>query len=312
MAVATEGKHAGEFLVQDEGEASRETVTVLSGQNLSAGHVVGRVDRGIGGLAIPAVVGTGNGTMTGLKAGPDIEEGNYVLTCKTTAANGGVFSVVAPSGLALPDLTVGTPYETSHLSCTLNDGSTDYALNDAFTVAVAAGTSATVVGTGNGTVTAVALGPDAMPGLYTVLVTGAVTNGGVVEVIGPDGDVVVADSITAGAGGTLVITGRQISLTVTDGSTDFAKGDLARIVVFNKLVKKVVEWNPRPTAYDGRHRVAGIAWDNYDATAGDVRGVIEARRAVVNGAELTWKSTISAAEQAAGKAALTAMGIVVR
>ncbi len=312
MAAATEGKHAGDFIAADEGEDSRDAVTVLSGQVLEAGHVVGKVDRGIGGLAIPTVVGTGNGTMTNLKAGPDIEEGNYVITCKTAVTNGGVFSVVAPSGLALPDATVGTPYVSSHLSFTLNDGSTDYILTDAFTVAVAAGTSATVIGTGNGTVTAVSLGPDAQPGAYTVLVTGAVTNGGVVEVTGPDGDVVVADSVTAGAGGTLVIAGRQINLTVTDGSTDFAKGDLARIVVFNKVTKKVVEWDPRPTAFDGRQIVAGIAYDNYDATAADVKGVIETRRAKVNGAELVFKSTLSAAEQAAGKAALTAMGVVVR
>lgn len=309
---SSEGKYMGEFIVCDEGEDSRDAVTVLSGQNLSAGHVVGRVDKGVGGLAIPTVVGTGNGTMTGLLAGPDVQEGNYVVKCKTAATNGGVFSVTAPDGTLLPDATVGTAYVSSHLSFLLNDGATDFIVNDTFTVAVAAGTTATVIGTGNGTVTAITLGPDAMPGLYLVTVTGTVTNGGVVSVTAPDGDVIVADSITAGAGGTLVVTNRQINLTVTDGSTDFAKGDIARIVVFNKVTKKVVEWDPRPTAYDGRHKVAGLAYDNYDATAGDVAGVIECRWATVNGAELTFKATISAAEKVSAKAALTAMGVVVR
>jgi hypothetical protein len=310
MATATEGKYAGEFIVTDEGEDSRDAVTILSGQVLEAGDVVGRVSIGVGGLAIPAVVGTGNGTMTVLRAGPDVQSGNYVITCITAATNGGVFSVVAPDGTALPNATVGTPYATSHLSFTLNDGSTDYAEDDVFTVAVAAGTSATVIGTGNGTVTAITLGPDAKPGLYLVEVTGTVTNGGVVSVTGPDGAVVEADSITAGAGGTLVVTGRQINLTVTDGSTDFVKGDLARIVAFNVTSRKVVEWDP--TAVDGRQHVAGIAFSNYDATTGDIPGVIECRRAVVNGAELSFKSTVSAAEKVSAKAALTAMGVVVR
>lgn len=307
----TEGKHAGEFIVTDEGEDSRDAITVLTGQVLEAGDVIGRVTRKIGGLAIPTVVGTGDGTMTALSAGPDVEEGDYVITCITEAANGGVFSVVAPSGLALPNATVGTPYVSSHLNFTLNDGSTDYAEDDAFTVSIAAGTSATVVGTGNGTVTGISLGPDAKTGSYVVTITGAVTNGGVVEVLGPDG-VEVASSITAGAGGTLVVAGREIRLTVTDGSTDFAKGDLARIVVFSPLVKKAVEWDPRPSAWDGRHEVYGIAWDNYDATSADVDGVAEVRRAVVNGAELGFKSTVSAAEEASAKAALTALGVVVR
>ncbi len=60
----TEGQHAGEFLL---GEASvsksRETITVLSGQNLAAGAVVGRVKYGIGGVSLPTVVGTGTGTV---------------------------------------------------------------------------------------------------------------------------------------------------------------------------------------------------------------------------------------------------------
>lgn len=309
MATATEGKYAGCFIVSDEGEDSREAVTVLSGQVLEAGDVVGRVNIGIGGLAIPAVVGTGNGTMTGLKAGPDVESGSYVIKCTATAANAGTFSVTTPSGVALPSATVGVAYKSNHLSFTLADGSTDYALNDTFTVVVAASTTATVVGTGDGTVTAITSGPDVKPGLYLVEITGAVTNGGVVQVIGPDG-VEIASSITAGAGGTLVVATREINLTVTDGSTDFAKGDIARIVAFNTVSGKVVEWDP--TAVDGRQTVAGIAFDNYDATSADVKGVMQCRRSVVNGDELSFKSTVSAAEKVAAKAALTAMGVVVR
>lgn len=43
MTTLTEGRHAGEFLLSEaNGQLSRETVTVESGQVLEAGHVVGR------------------------------------------------------------------------------------------------------------------------------------------------------------------------------------------------------------------------------------------------------------------------------
>ena len=44
MPVLTEGRYAGEFIVSEgNGKISRETVTVLSGQNLQAGAVLGKV-----------------------------------------------------------------------------------------------------------------------------------------------------------------------------------------------------------------------------------------------------------------------------
>jgi hypothetical protein len=44
MTVYTEDTHAGEFLVSEaNGHLSRETITVLSGQDLAAGAVLGKV-----------------------------------------------------------------------------------------------------------------------------------------------------------------------------------------------------------------------------------------------------------------------------
>ena len=44
MPVLTEGRFAGEFLVSEgNGRISRETITVLSGQTLSTGAVLGKV-----------------------------------------------------------------------------------------------------------------------------------------------------------------------------------------------------------------------------------------------------------------------------
>ncbi|MBF0153250.1 MAG: head decoration protein [Magnetococcales bacterium] len=44
MSERTEGRHVGEFLVSEgNGSISRETVTILSGQNLEAGAILGKV-----------------------------------------------------------------------------------------------------------------------------------------------------------------------------------------------------------------------------------------------------------------------------
>jgi Bacteriophage lambda head decoration protein D len=44
MPVLNEGRYAGEFLVSEgNGRISREIITVLSGQNLQAGAVIGKV-----------------------------------------------------------------------------------------------------------------------------------------------------------------------------------------------------------------------------------------------------------------------------
>ncbi len=44
MTVLTEGKHPGEFIVSEgNGWISREAVTIVSGQNLAAGTVLGKI-----------------------------------------------------------------------------------------------------------------------------------------------------------------------------------------------------------------------------------------------------------------------------
>lgn len=316
MSIQSEPNWAGEAFVKQPGEHGYEAVTVISGQTLKCDTVVGKIDRGIGGLTIPAVVptGTANGVMSALFAGPKITEGTYVFTCITEAANAGTFSVVGPNG-ALPNLTVAVAYVSEEICCTIADGSNDYDLGDTFTVTVAAGTTAPIRATGSadGTLTALALQPDAKNGRYRIAVTGAVSNGGVVQVTGPDGDVTVADSITAGAGGTLAFSTRQISGTVTDGSTDFAKGDAFEVAVFRLAAPKVAAWTPRPTAHDGRQKVAGVLRYAVDASGGDAAGVIANGKddPVLNGSKLAWLSTLSVADQWAGKRELEKLGFVV-
>lgn len=318
MASKTEGQHAGEFILSEApGSASRESITVLSGQNLKAGAVVGRLNKGVGKADIPAVVGTGDGTMSKLFAGPEVEKGNYVVKCITAVAHGGVFSVTAPSGKALPNLTLTagagntTAYRSRHINFSITDGTTDFDVDDVFTIAVATG-APTVVGTGDGTISGLSLGPDAKTGQYRVECIEAITNGGAFKVVGPDGDEVAVGYIVAGAGGTLVLADqRQLNLTITDDSTDFAVGDFFEVFVFNELAGgKAVAWDP--TTYDGRDDVAGVLYDNVDASAADKAGVIVAREAEVRKDDLQWATAITAAQKESAYLDLAKLGIIAR
>lgn len=316
MAALTEGQYAGEFILSEApGDRSRESITVLSGQDIEAGEVVGRVKMAVGKADIPAVVGTGNGVMSALFPGPEVQVGSYVVTCTAAVTHGGVFSVVNPNGDALPSLTltpgagVTTTYRSREINFSITDGSTDFAADDVFTIVVGAG-APTVVGTGNGTISGLSLGPDAKTGQYRVECIEAITNGGAFKVLSPDGDEIAVGYIIAGAGGVLTLANqRQLNLTITDASTDFAVGDFFEVVVYNELAGgKAVEWDP--TTYDGRQYVAGILYDNVDASLADKAGVIVARDAEVRKADLQWASAISAAQKESAYLDMAKVGII--
>lgn len=140
MASQTEGNLLNDVLKWEGGIEkyhAREDVTVLSGQNVSAGAVLGRVTKAAG--AVSGAGNTGTGTVSGVSLGTLAEIGDYVLKCIATAANGGTFQVMAPDGKILPPATVGVAYTGDHINFTVNDGTTDFALGDSFTVPVEAG-----------------------------------------------------------------------------------------------------------------------------------------------------------------------------
>jgi hypothetical protein len=307
----TEGQHPGEFLVSEaEGGRSRGKLTLLSGQNLSAGAVLGRVKLGIGRASIPTVVGTGNGTISGVFAGPEIEKGNYVLTCITAAANAGTFSVTTPSGKALPNATVAVAYTSRHINFTLNDGSSDYVVGDVFTIVVDTTAPTVIGGTGTGVMTALSLGPDAKPGRYQVINRVVVADGGDFEVIGPDGNSVGRFKWSA-TSSTASFTSRQVNFTLSD-ATDYIANNYFDIAVFNELSGgKAVAWDP--TTFDGRHRVAGILWDNVDASAGDKVAAILARHAEVAKGQLQFAAAITTSQMESAYAEMEKLlGIIAR
>jgi hypothetical protein len=311
----TETTHAGEFILSEApGSRSRDNVVVLSGQDLEAGAVVGRVSLGIGGI-VSVLSGTapGDGTMTLISAGPEVEVGAYLVQCITVAANNGTFTVTTPSGRRLPNAVMagGTlAYTSRHINFTLTDGGTDFAVTALFTVTVSTTAPLVIGGTGTGVMTAMSLGPDAKPGNYKVILRAAVSHGGDFDVIGPDGDSIGRFLMGTTTGTSAAFTSRQVNFTLSD-ATDYILGNWFDLCVFNALAGgKVVAWDP--TTYDGRHRAAGILYDAVDASLADKAGVIVCRDAEVRGADCKWGAAITAAQYYAAYNDLLKVGVVGR
>lgn len=304
MTVFTETNHAGGFLVSEaDGTLSRSKITVLSGQNLLAGDVLGKVTRALAAAPIPAAVGTGNGVMSTLKPGPDVQTGNYVLTCTAAAANAGTFSVVAPDGTVLPSATVAVAYKSSHLDFLIADGANDFIVGDTFTIAVTAGATPLAIGTGNGALGTISMGRKTKNGTYRLQCIAAAANSGTFEVIAPDG------SILANATVAVAYTDEQINFTIADGANDFIVGDFFHVVVAAGSGKHV---GLAPTAVDGSADAAGILFDAADATAGDTSAVAVVRNAEVNLSELHWGAAVTSAQQASALNQLKAVSIAAR
>lgn len=118
-----EKNRTGDFILSlANGTQSLENGILAVGANLQAGAIVGEV---LGAVA-SKLSGAGDGAIGAVTVGEDVELGTYVLTVKTAASNAGTFSVRTPSGIYLPDLTVGQPYASTHLSLTIADGATDW------------------------------------------------------------------------------------------------------------------------------------------------------------------------------------------
>lgn len=128
----------GEF--RDELLAFGGADTVLAGTILARREVATAV-------TASAITGTGNGTLTAatVVAGEVPKAGVYTLVNTLVVADGGVFELRAPDGQVVAAglrLTVGagaaTVFRAGGLQFTVTDGGTNFALNDSFTLTVAA------------------------------------------------------------------------------------------------------------------------------------------------------------------------------
>ena len=131
------------------------SITLLSGENLTKGTLIGKITRST--PTTGTKTGTGDGTMTGVVGGKETKIGIYTILCIEDSGSGNeTWSVHDPDGVRLQDATTGVAYSNSHLGFTINDGGTDFIAGDYFTITVAAGSGyykkallASVDGSGN-------------------------------------------------------------------------------------------------------------------------------------------------------------------
>lgn len=295
-----EGNYTLEFLLSEApGQRSREAGILLSGQDLAAGAVLGRITKAQAAAPIPAIVGTGTGLMSALTFGPAVQTGSYVITLTATSATA-AFTVTAPDGTALPTGNVATAYVSDHISFLIANGGT-MTTGDSYTVVVTAGGTPVLVGTGTGVVSAFSLGPDAQNGTYrvTVLATSAT---GEFEVIAPDGSKLKRGQIAT------AYASSHVNFLLANGGT-MTVGDYFNFIVAAGSGKYVAY---TPGTYDGRHTPAGLLCGATDASSADQDIALIAREAEVSGDRLTWAAAVTAAQKAVAATQFESRGILVR
>lgn len=150
-------------------------------------------------------------------------------------------------------------------------------------------TASAVTGTGDGTVTLATVAPgQVVPivGAYVLNCITAVVNGGVFELVDPNGALVATNLIlTVGAGAATVFEVGGLTFTITDGATDFVVADTATLTVAadGKLV-------PFAIAGAGGAQIpkAVLTYDVVAAGAGDesirdmISGSVRAERLIID------------------------------
>lgn len=141
------------FLTEDAAETmkySRDAITLISGQNLVAGTVLGAISLASATSAVKASgANTGTGTLVMDSTTPvlaNAETGIYTVRCIIAGVNTGTFIVTNPTGRALGEPIIvagagGTITFADQIKFVITDGGTDFVVGDGFDITVAAGSS---------------------------------------------------------------------------------------------------------------------------------------------------------------------------
>jgi hypothetical protein len=131
-----ERNRIGEFLVTNDSQRSFREKVVSSVATLAVGTILVAAAAGAQSVVSAARAGnTGNGVLSAVTADAGAAPGVYTLTCLEPSANGGTFDVEDPAGVSVGVAKVGVIFN-GPINVTVNDGATDFAAGDAFTVTV--------------------------------------------------------------------------------------------------------------------------------------------------------------------------------
>ena len=137
MATYNEPQRPLEFLLYEERELSRETLTIPSGTAaFTSGMVLGRTLASGSATATAFSTNTGNGTMGTITVGASAKVGTYTLVIVEPGTNVGTFVLTDPEGLVAGKGAVASAFDAGGLAFTLADGSTDFAAGDGFHIVV--------------------------------------------------------------------------------------------------------------------------------------------------------------------------------
>lgn len=130
--VINEGRRTAEFLASEaDGYLSREEVTLLEGQNLKAGSVLGMITSGGAVTVEKTDVGGGKGaiTLANPAYGAGVQNGRYKVIVVEPATDAGKFVIEGPDGVVVLSGTIGVAVDDV-LKFTWADGATDVAAGD--------------------------------------------------------------------------------------------------------------------------------------------------------------------------------------
>ena len=141
MTTLTEAPRPTEAIITEaESFRSRDPVTIMASQTLTANFVLGRTASAATVAAAAAGAGnTGNGvvTLAGTPFTGAVLPGAYRVTFIEPVTNLGTFIVESPEGQIVGRGFVGTAF-AAHVAFTIADGATDFVAGDTFTIAVSA------------------------------------------------------------------------------------------------------------------------------------------------------------------------------
>jgi hypothetical protein len=182
--------------VADGGGAKIGTYTMTCTDATVAGSEIFEVKDPDGNLLAPATVAVAYTSaqidFTINDPGTDAIVGDIFTVAVTEADHdSGTFAVKAPDGTALPDATVAVAYSNAQINFTINDGDSDYAVGD----------------------------------IFTVLASAADGDSGTFAVRAPDGTALPAATVGS------AYSNAQINFTINDGAADYAVGDIFTVAV---------------------------------------------------------------------------------
>lgn len=163
------------------------------------------------------------------------------------------------------------------------------------------GAGAKISGTGDGTIGAVTLGPDAEVGVYVLTGKSESANAGTFSVRTPSGQQLPDLTVAAAYAST------HINLTVADGTNDWDIGDVIHVTVTGGDYSILA-----PAATDGTQHAAGILYAGVDASSADTLACVVVRDMEANANEIVWPAGITAAQKTVATNQLNARGIFLR